>query len=100
MQLSLIHISKDNGRLEVLLKKQSLEADLVLLSVGVKPESALARAAGLKLNAKGGIITDSHMLTSDPDIYAVGDAVEVRHFVTGQPAMIALACLLYTSRCV
>ena len=82
---------KDNGRLEVLLKKQSLEADLVLLSVGVKPESALARAAGLKLNAKGGIITDSHMLTSDPDIYAVGDAVEVRHFVTGQPAMIALA---------
>ena len=81
----------EQAGLEVQLKRRTLKADMVLLSVGVYPDSALAQAAGLKVNAKGGIVTDAQMRTSDPDIYAVGDAVEVRHFVTGQPAMIALA---------
>ncbi|MCI8525954.1 MAG: FAD-dependent oxidoreductase [Oscillospiraceae bacterium] len=68
-----------------------LEADLVLLSVGVRPESRLAREAGLACNARGGIQVDCHMQTSDPDIYAVGDAVETTDFLTGDPAMIPLA---------
>ena len=69
----------------------SLEADLVLLAIGVAPDSHLAADAGLQLGAKGSIVVDEHMRTSDPDIYAVGDAVAVRHFVTGRPALIALA---------
>jgi len=68
-----------------------LPADLVLFSVGVRPEVQLAREAGLELGSFGGIRVDSGMRTSDPDILAVGDAVEVRHFVTGQPALIPLA---------
>ncbi|MEA4891219.1 MAG: FAD-dependent oxidoreductase [Peptococcaceae bacterium] len=77
--------------LEIQLKKQILTAQLVLISTGVRPDSGLARGAGLRLNFRGGIVTDRHLQTSNPDIYAVGDAVEVRHFITGQPVMIALA---------
>ncbi len=68
-----------------------LPADLVVLSIGVAPESGLARAAGLALGARGGIATDAQMRTSDPDIYAVGDVAEVTDFVTGSPAMVPLA---------
>lgn len=66
-------------------------ADLVILAVGVKPETDLARAAGLKIGSTGGISVDDRMQTSDPNIFAVGDAVEVRDFVTGEPALIPLA---------
>jgi len=66
-------------------------ADLVVLSVGVKPETDLVRAAGLEIGTTGGIRADDRMRTSDPSIFAVGDAVEVRDFVTGQPALIPLA---------
>ena len=69
----------------------ALKADMVLLAVGVQPDSILAKKAGLRLGNRGSIWTDSHMRTSDADIYAVGDAVEVTHFVTGPPALIALA---------
>ncbi len=68
-----------------------LATDRVLLAVGVRPDSALAREAGLKLDVRGSIWTDDRMRTSDPDIYAVGDAVSVPHAVTGQRAVIALA---------
>ena len=68
-----------------------LPADMVLLSVGVKPESSLAKAAGLSISPKGAILVDDHMRTSDPSIYAVGDAVQVKHFITGQPAFLPLA---------
>ena len=68
-----------------------LRADLVLLSVGVRPETALAKAAGLTLNARGAMVVNAHMQTSDPHIYAVGDAVEVINFVTGQPGYVPLA---------
>lgn len=82
----------EGGGLRVLLKEGCpLEADLVLLAVGVIPDSRLAREAGLALGAKGSIQVNARMETSDPHIYAVGDAVEVRHFVTGRPALIALA---------
>lgn len=69
----------------------SLETDLVVLSVGVRPENQLAVAAGLDVGPRGGIRVDAHMRTSDPDIYAVGDAVEVRDFVLGNPTQVPLA---------
>jgi NADPH-dependent 2,4-dienoyl-CoA reductase/sulfur reductase-like enzyme/rhodanese-related sulfurtransferase len=68
-----------------------LPADLVLMAIGVKPESGLAHDCGLELGARGGIRVDAHMRTSDPDIFAVGDAVEVRDVVTGAELLVPLA---------
>ena len=80
------------GRLETLLgEREPVPADLVILAIGVAPESDLARRAGLTLGQKGSISVDAHMRTSHPDIYAVGDAVELTHTVTGQKALVALA---------
>src|SRR3990170_524278 len=70
---------------------RALPADFVVLSVGVRPENSLAVAAGLEVGSRGGIRVNEHMQTSDPDVYAVGDAVEVREFVTGDPIQIPLA---------
>lgn len=67
-----------------------LAADVVILGLGVRPESKLARDAGLALGPTGGIYVDQHLRTSDPDIYAVGDTIEVTHGVTGKPALIPL----------
>ncbi len=67
------------------------EADMVILSIGVTPDSTLAKDAGLELGMKDSIKVDSHMRTSDPCIFAVGDAVELHHFVSGNHAVIALA---------
>lgn len=67
------------------------EGDLVLLAIGVRPETTLAKNAGLKIGERGGIQVDAQMRTSDPAIWAVGDAVEVRDFVTGQWSLIPLA---------
>ena len=64
---------------------------MVLLSIGVRPEVGLAQEAGLTIGACRGIAVDEYMQTSDPDIYALGDAVEVMHRVTGKPALIPLA---------
>jgi NADPH-dependent 2,4-dienoyl-CoA reductase/sulfur reductase-like enzyme/rhodanese-related sulfurtransferase len=69
----------------------ALEADIVILSVGVRPESELAARAGLNMSERGLILTDETMKTSDEHIYAVGDAVAVRHFVSGAEMHIALA---------
>jgi len=81
-----------DGGVQVLLKdEQPLQADMVILAIGVTPDSRLAADAGLELGLKGSILVNDRMQTSDPDIYAVGDAVQVNHFVTGQPALIALA---------
>ncbi len=66
-------------------------ADIVILAIGVRPESGLAKAAGLELGARGGIRVDSRMRTSDPHIWAVGDAVEVWDRVLGQHTLLALA---------
>jgi rhodanese-related sulfurtransferase len=68
-----------------------LPADVVILAIGVRPETALAKMAGIEIGERGGIRVDEHMRTSDPDIFAVGDAVEVRDFVTGQWSLVALA---------
>ncbi len=80
------------GALDVTLSTgETLTCGLAVLAIGVKPETALARAAGLQLGARGGITVDAHMRTSDPHIYAVGDAIEVVDFVTDTPALIPLA---------
>lgn len=68
-----------------------LEADLVLFSVGVRPELSLAKAAGLELGPAGGLLVDDTLRTSDPDIYAAGDMVEVSHRVSGKKVRIPLA---------
>jgi NADPH-dependent 2,4-dienoyl-CoA reductase/sulfur reductase-like enzyme/peroxiredoxin family protein/rhodanese-related sulfurtransferase/TusA-related sulfurtransferase len=70
---------------------KTLPADLVVLATGVRPESHLASAAGLAVSARGGIVVDEHMRTSDEHIYAVGDAVETPNLVTGQPLLAPLA---------
>jgi pyruvate/2-oxoglutarate dehydrogenase complex dihydrolipoamide dehydrogenase (E3) component/rhodanese-related sulfurtransferase len=66
-------------------------ADLVILALGVRPDTALARSAGLEIGERGGIRVDDRMRTSDPNIFAVGDAVEVKDFVTGEWSLVALA---------
>jgi len=81
-----------DGGLDVLLKDHApLHADMVVLAIGVIPESALAKDAGLALGLKGSILVNDRMETSIPDIYAVGDAVQVKHYVTGEDVLIALA---------
>ena len=81
-----------DGGVRILLKdSEPLEADFVILSVGVVPDTHLAEEAGLKLGMKKSILTDDHMKTSAEDVYAVGDAVCVRNFVSGKEALIALA---------
>ena len=70
---------------------KSVTADLVILSIGVRPNSALAKEAGLELNERGGIVVDDHMRTSDSHIYAAGDVVEVTDFVFGDKTMVPLA---------
>jgi len=69
----------------------SYPADLVILALGVRPDTTLATMAGIEIGELGGIRVDEHMRTSNPDIFAVGDAVEVRNFVTGQWSLIPLA---------
>ncbi len=68
-----------------------LKADMVIMGIGVKPETDLAVRAGLAIGKRGGILTDEYMCTSNPDIYAVGDAVEVKDFVNGDSTLIPLA---------
>ena len=80
-----------DGLLVRLKSGESLPAQLVILGVGVRPENKLAVDAGLAVGPRGGIRVNDHLLTSDPDIYAVGDAIEVEDFVSGEAAQIPLA---------
>lgn len=83
---------ENDGSIDVLLKDSApISADMVVVAIGVTPESSLARKAGLALGMKGSILVNDRMETSVPDIYAVGDAVQVKHYVTGEDALIALA---------
>lgn len=85
-------LSEENGRIGILTNGgHHIDCDMVISSIGVTPENKLARDAGLEVGTRGGIVVDATMRTSDPDIYAVGDAVEVKDFVTGAPTMTALA---------
>ncbi len=78
-----VSLETDNG--------DKLSADMVVVAVGVTPENTLAKKAGLELGTKGAIKVNTKMQTSMPDIYAVGDAIQVKHFITGQDAVISLA---------
>lgn len=83
---------ESGGGVDVLLKSgETLHGDLVVLAIGVTPDTGLAREAGLELGLRGSIVVDEHMETSVKDIYAVGDAVQVRQLVTGYAAVISLA---------
>lgn len=82
---------RDNG-VDVLLKDAApLHADMVVLAIGVTPDTHLAKEAGLELGIKGSIVVNDRMETSVPDIYAAGDAVQVKHFVTGEDTLLSLA---------
>jgi len=75
----------------ILQSGDELLADLVIGAIGVRPENKLAKEAGLQIGATGGIVVDDHMRTSDPHIFAVGDVVEITHFVEGRQMLIPLA---------
>ena len=80
------------GGIDVLLKDEKpLHADIVIMAIGVTPDTHLAKEAGLELGIKGSIVVNDRMETSIPDIYAAGDAVQVKHYVTGEDALISLA---------
>ncbi|MBK8120978.1 MAG: FAD-dependent oxidoreductase [Sulfuritalea sp.] len=82
----------DNGSLQVLTQSGKVHpADIVILALGVRPDTTLAKSAGLEIGQRGGIRVDEQMRTSNPDIFAVGDAIEVRDFVTGEWSLVALA---------
>lgn len=80
------------GSVSITLKSgKTLSAELVILSIGVRPNSELAKAAGLSVNERGGIVVDDYLKTSDPDIYAVGDVIQVDDLIFQEPTMIPLA---------
>ncbi|MBO5148460.1 MAG: FAD-dependent oxidoreductase, partial [Clostridia bacterium] len=81
-----------DGGVDVLLKDDApLHADMIVLAIGVTPDTTLAKEAGLELGIKGAIVVNDRMETSIPDIYAAGDAVQVKNYVTGDAALISLA---------
>lgn len=84
-------ITEQGSTLKITLGKQDIYADMVILSVGVRPDSTLAKIAGLSINDRGAIVVDEHMRTSDDSIYAVGDAVEIVDYITGNKGYIPLA---------
>ncbi len=81
----------DAGIVAELRSGDRVEADFAVMAIGVRPENTLAAEAGLEIGERGGIVVNPQMRTRDPDIYAVGDAVETVHAVTGEPAQIPLA---------
>ena len=82
---------EDKGKRVVLKSGKEIETDMIILSIGVTPESKIAKEAGIEVNEKGAIVVNSKMKTSNEDIYAVGDAIQVIDFVNKKPTMIPLA---------
>ena len=83
---------REGGAIEVQTASgKTYPADIVILAIGVRPDTTLARAAGLEIGERGGIRVDEHMRTSDPDIFAVGDVIEVKDTITGEWSLMALA---------
>jgi CoA-disulfide reductase len=81
----------EKGRLVKLASGREIATDMIILAIGVQPESTLAREAGLELGVRGAIKVNETLQTSDPSIYAIGDAIEVKDWVTGEPTMVPLA---------
>ena len=88
---ALSSVSDTGSALDIQLTSGNVKADMMILAIGVNPESALAHAAGLKLSPKGAIVVDEHMRTSDPSIYALGDAVQIKDFISEQDGYVPLA---------
>ena len=88
---ALSSVSDTGSALNIQLTSGNVKADMMILAIGVNPESALAHAAGLKLSPKGAIVVDEHMRTSDPSIYALGDAVQIKDFISEQDGYVPLA---------
>lgn len=82
---------KESGIKVLMNDSSTIDTDMVILAIGVSPDSRLAEKAGLKLGFKNSIAVNEHMQTSDEDIYAVGDAVEINNMITGQKSLISLA---------
>ncbi|MCX7044662.1 MAG: FAD-dependent oxidoreductase [Candidatus Sumerlaeota bacterium] len=92
LETSVTSFNEQDGALAAQLSNgDTVTCGLAIMAIGVRPESRLAREAGLDIGPLGGIAVDANMRTSDPNIYAVGDAVEVKDFVSGTPALIPLA---------
>ncbi|MCU0301935.1 MAG: FAD-dependent oxidoreductase [Candidatus Nanopelagicales bacterium] len=92
VQLALgVQVTEVRAETVVLSDGRELDADLVIMSIGVRPDVTLARAAGLELGPRGGIKVDAQMRTSDPHIFAVGDAVDKSDATTGEPTLVPLA---------
>lgn len=83
--------TRDNQNVIILQSGKEIAVDMVILSIGIRPQSELAKAAGLEVNERGGIVVDEYLKTSDENIYAIGDAIEVVDFVGGFKTMIPLA---------
>ncbi len=79
------------GGFAVVTEKRTLPVDIAILSIGIKPNNELAKMSGLETGKKGGIVVDEYLKTSDESIYAVGDAVQVKNYISGEEAMIPLA---------
>jgi NADPH-dependent 2,4-dienoyl-CoA reductase/sulfur reductase-like enzyme/peroxiredoxin family protein/rhodanese-related sulfurtransferase/TusA-related sulfurtransferase len=89
---SVASFSESESKVNVELKDgKRFSVDMVILSIGVKPDISLAKKAGLKIGSKGGILVNEYLQTSDPDVYAIGDVIEVRNGITGQNSLIPLA---------
>ena len=84
-------IKKENEELKILLEKGQIETDFIILCIGVRPETKLAKECNIKMNEKGSIIVNQYMQTSDENIYALGDSIQVTNFVTKKEAYIPLA---------
>jgi NADPH-dependent 2,4-dienoyl-CoA reductase/sulfur reductase-like enzyme/rhodanese-related sulfurtransferase len=85
-------IMQNNNKLKILLRSgREIDADIIVLGLGVKPEIDLAQNAGLKIGKCKGIMVNEYLQTSDPDIYAVGDAIEVKNYIDGKEALVPLA---------
>lgn len=86
-----VHHFEDKGTKVVLNSGKTIETDMIILAIGVQPESSLAKDAGLELGIRGAIKVSDTLQTSNPDIYAIGDAIEVTDYINGQPTVIPLA---------
>ena len=91
LETALEKIEENGSSLKVITNKGAIDADMVILAIGVKPETKIAADAGIKLNSRGAFIVDENMKTSDEFIYAAGDAVEVTDFITNEKSVIPLA---------
>lgn len=85
------YISENGNSLKIALNSGEVNADMLIMAIGVRPETKIAKDAGIVLNERGSIIVDDHMQTNEPDIYAVGDAVEITDYITGNKGFVPLA---------